>query len=152
MDIKCKRIIDGRTYNTETSTKIEGWDEDRGPYESGEHLFQNRFGAFFLYKYRDGFDEDDYRLIEPITPDQARVWLEKYRSWETDLIESLFGEMPEAGSGEVKYTLRMPESLRDRLAVLAKDNKQSLNAWMVKCLEACAANIGESSTKLARAR
>jgi len=46
--------------------------------------------------------------------------------------------MPEAGSGEVKYTLRMPEILRDRLAAVAKANDQSLNAWIVRCLESCA--------------
>ena len=43
--------------------------------------------------------------------------------------------MPEAGSGEAKYTLRMPDSLRDRLAERAKANNQSLNAWIVRCLE-----------------
>jgi len=43
--------------------------------------------------------------------------------------------MPEAGSGEVKFTLRMPE--RTRLAENAEANKQLLNAWMVRCLENC---------------
>jgi hypothetical protein len=51
----------------------------------------------------------------------------------------LFGKMPEAGSGESKFTLRMPDSLRDRLAERAKANNQSLNAWIVRCLESCAA-------------
>lgn len=137
--IKCKRIIDGKTYNTETSTLIEGWDSDEGPWESGAHLYQNRFGAFFLFSYLSAGDEDDYEKIEPFTPEQARSWLEKNRNWRTDLIESLFGLMPEAGSGEVKYTLRMPESLKDRLAARAKENGQSLNAWIVRCLEGCAA-------------
>jgi len=139
--IKCKRIIGGKTYNTETATQIEGWTEDHhpdGPGESGVYLYQTRFGAFFLYMFRSGYDENDYEEIEPYTPEQARDWLEKHRSYQPELIESLFGEMPEAGTGEVKYTLRMPESLRDRLATLAKANKQSLNAWVVRCLEACA--------------
>ena len=138
MAVKCKRIIDGKTYNTETATEIEGWDEDDGPYESGQHLYQNRFGAFFLFSYRDA-DEDSYEVIEPMTPEQAREWLEEKRSSRTDLIETLFGVMPEAGSGEVKYTLRMPESLKDRLTLRAKANNQSLNAWIIRCLESCAA-------------
>jgi hypothetical protein len=142
--IKCKRIIDGKTYNTETATEIYGWDDDSN-YDahgvlSGEHLYQTRFGAFFRYRYLDGIsDETDEEEIEPLSPEQARKWLEQRGSAGAHLIESLFGEMPEAGSGEIKYTLRLPESLRDRLAARAKANEQSLNAWIVRCLESCAA-------------
>jgi hypothetical protein len=53
--------------------------------------------------------------------------------------------MPEAGAGEIKYTLRMPESLRDRLAARAKTNDQSLNAWIVRCLETCAAEAAPAA-------
>lgn len=138
MAFSIKRIIDGKTYNTETATKLAAFDDDRGPYEYGEHLYQNRLGVFFIAKYRFAGDEDDYERIDPIDPEQARAWLEKRASWRPELIEQLFGEMPEAGSAEVKYTLRMPESLRDRLADLAKANGQSLNAWIIRCLESCA--------------
>ncbi len=142
MAIKCKRIIEGKTYNTETATQIaaavSGGEDDR--FDAGAFLYQSRFGAFFLYSYLEDFSpEDDYEKIEPLTPEQARKWLEDNQSYHPDLIEKLFGEMPEAGSGESKFTLRMPDSLRDRLAVLAKANNQSLNAWIVRCLEACAA-------------
>jgi hypothetical protein len=139
MAIKCKRIIDGKTYNTETATRIESWEDFHGPHEHGEVLYQTRFGAFFLLSYDEGGYEESFERITPFTPEQAREWLEKYRSLRVDLIASLFGEMPEAGSGEIKYTLRLPESLRDRLAIRAKSNAQSLNAWIVRCLESCAA-------------
>ena len=43
--------------------------------------------------------------------------------------------MPEAGSGETKFTLRMPDSLHKRLTQLAKAENQSLNAWIVRFLE-----------------
>ena len=135
MDIKCKRIIDGKTYNTETATQIAGWSGDDGPYERGSFLYQTRFGAFFAYEYLDGSGEDDFERMEPLTPEQARAWLEKNASYDVALIERLFGEMPEDGSGETKFTLRMPDSLRDRLAERAKANRQSLNAWIVRCLE-----------------
>lgn len=140
MAIKCKRIIDSKTYNTETATQLFGWDSDEGPYTQGAYLFQSRFGAYFLFTYLDGEGEYDHNTIAPYTPDEARQWLEKHASYEPELIERLFGEMPEAGSGEIKFTLRLPESLRDRLAARAKANEQSLNAWMVKCLESCAAD------------
>jgi hypothetical protein len=138
MAIKCKRIIDGKTYNTETATQLAGWDDDEGFFQSGRYLYQTRFGAFFLYVWSD--EPEQGEDIIPYTPEQAREWLEKNQSHRADLIESLFGEMPEAGSGEIKYTLRLPESLRDRLAALARANKQSLNAWMIKCLESYAAD------------
>jgi hypothetical protein len=138
MSLKCKRIIDGKTYNTETATRLAAYDNYAGPCEYGSHLYQTRFGAFFLVKYQEGSFDEDFELIEPLTPEATREWLEKYQGHEVDLIERLFGEMPEAGSGEVKYTLRMPESLRDRLAIMAKGNKQSLNAWIIRCLERCA--------------
>jgi len=137
MAFRCKRIIDGKTYNTETATRIAGWDEPDGSFVSGNYLFQNRFGVFFVYSYGDGAAEDDYEIIRPLSPEEARSWIEEKIPYEVDLIERLFGAMPEAGSGEVKYTLRMPESLRDRLASLAKANGQSLNAWVIRCLEAC---------------
>lgn len=139
MTIKCKRIIEGKTYNTETATQIAGWTDDHGSHEDGNYLYQTRFGAFFRYSFLERMEEDDYENIEPFTAEEARRWLEINYSHSPEVIERLFGEMPEAGSGEIKYTLRLPESLRDRLAALAKNNGQSLNAWMVRCLEACAA-------------
>jgi predicted HicB family RNase H-like nuclease len=134
--IKCKRIKDGKTYNTETATQIAGWGGGDGPNERGEYLYQTRFGAFFRYSYLEGTGGEDHETIDPFTPEQAREWLENKQ--EVDAIERLFGEMPEAGSGETKFTLRMPDSLRDQLAERAKANNQSLNAWIVRCLESCA--------------
>ncbi len=138
MEIKCKRIIDGKTFNTETATQITGWNDDDHGVDQGEYLFQSRFGAFFRYSYFHSYDESHRNTITPCSPDEARQWLEQHASYEPELIERLFGEMPEAGSGEIKFTLRLPESLRDLLAARAKANEQSLNAWMVKCLESCA--------------
>lgn len=152
-EIKCKRIIEGKTYNTETATQLAGWDDNNdefGPYDSGRYLYQTRFGAFFLYSFLDGAAEDDFEKILPLTPEQAREWLEKNQSWNVELIENLFGQMPEAGMGEIKFTLRLPESLRDRLATLAKANDQSLNAWIVRCLESCAAAAAPSVAMDAR--
>jgi len=144
MTVKCKRIIEGKTYNTETSTLVHAVEYDQGFVEQGEQLYQNRYGAFFTYSYQDGMAEDDYQTITPISPDEARAWLEKNAQWQPELIENLFGEMPEAGMNEVKFTLRLPESLRGRLARKAKENNQSLNAWIIRCLESCASDSLEA--------
>lgn len=138
MAIKCKRIIDGKTYNTETATHISGYEQFDGPDSYGSFLYQTRFGAFFLYSFRTGSPEDDFEKIVPLSGEDAQRWLEKHESHQPELIERLFGVMPEGGSAEVKYTLRLPESLRDRLAAHAEANNQSLNAWIVRCLERCA--------------
>jgi predicted HicB family RNase H-like nuclease len=125
---------------------LEGWDDEFHGITCGQHLYQSRFGAFFLYSYQDDGPEGPEQSLKPYTPEQARQWLEKYRSYDVDLIESLFGKMPEAGSSESKFTLRLPDHLRNRLAALAKANGQSLNAWVVRCLEQCSAS-GELSHK-----
>ncbi len=141
---KCKRIIDGKTYNTETATQIAGSEEIDGSLFYGDYLYQTRFGAFFLvYSLDSAAGEDDYVRIKPLSPDEARIWLEKNASWQPQLIEKLFGEMPEAGSGEIKFTLRLPESLRNKLNLRAEENNQSLNAWIVRCLERCISSEGE---------
>lgn len=139
MDRKCKRIISGKSYNTETATKLGGWEDNDEGFMQGADLYQNRLGAFFLHKFQDDGPDGAEEKIEPYTPEQAREWLEGYQSQDADLIESLFGKMPEAGSNESKFTLRIPDNLRERLAARARANGQSLNAWMVRCLENCAA-------------
>lgn len=152
MAYRCKRIIDGKTYNTETATKLAGWEvtEDEYPMTHGQHLYKSRLGAFFLYRYADDGPDGPEQALEPLTPQQAREWLEAHRSYDVDLIESHFGKMPEAGSSESKFTLRLPDSLRGQLAARAKANGQSLNAWMVRCLEHCAAP--DENPKASKAR
>lgn len=137
---KCKRIIDGTTYNTETATQIAGGTESDNSCENGAYLYQTRLGAFFTYSYQEAAESGSEK-IEPLTPEQARSWLETYKNAgnNVDIFEALIAETPKTGASEIKYTLRMPESLRDRLAALAKANDQSLNAWMIRCLETCAA-------------
>lgn len=56
----------------------------------------------------------------------------------TQLIEKHFGEQPEAGESESRITVRIPDSLKSRIEALAAENKQSLNAWIMRCLETCA--------------
>lgn len=132
-----KRIIKGKAYNTDTSTKVGSWtkEEEAVGISWGEDLYQNRFGQFFIYKWGEDGPDGPYEDIIPLTPRKARDWLVAHQSWRVDVIESLFGAVPEAGSKESKYTLRLPVHLHKRLAELAEANNQSLNAWMVKALE-----------------
>lgn len=127
-EIRCKRIIDGRTYNTETSTVLGQWEADDAPIE--EALFKTRHGAYFLWIT----EQQDYReLIRPLSAEAAQKWMEEH--CRSELLEAEFGEMPEAGDPEARITLRIPETLRKRIAAIAEDRNQSVNAWIQRCLE-----------------
>lgn len=131
-----KRIIDGKTYNTETATRVGGASED--PYHPGEFdlLYQTRHGAFFRHYGGMTNQGDDFEVLKPATPEEAKAWLEGHDL--VDEIEALFGEQPEAGEAESRITVRIPDSLKARIEGLAAANKQSLNAWIMRCLETCA--------------
>ncbi len=131
-----KRIIGGKTYNTETAAKIAMRNDDPrdAGYDDiveGEILYQTRHGAYFLLYYNEISPEDD--ALIPLAPQEAQSWMEKYAS--VELIEQHFGEMPEAGDSESRLTLRMPDSLKQRIDLLAGKNNQSTNAWIVRALE-----------------
>jgi predicted HicB family RNase H-like nuclease len=127
-----KRIIDGKTYNTETATKIaeEYNDDEHNAGMEWNELFQTRHGAYFVF---EGSEYFDVAKIVPLTPSEAQAWMEKYAH--AELIEQHFGEMPEAGDSESRFTLRMPDSLKQRIDGAAKANSQSTNAWIVRALE-----------------
>lgn len=136
-EIRCKRIIDGKTYNTETATLLGHREASDNPFE--ERLFKNRNGAFFLHVFNDtGWD---YETIHPLNPMAAQLWMEGHCPAEA--LEAEFGEMPEAGDSEARITLRIPESLRRRAATLAEARNQSLNAWILRCLESCVAGANQ---------
>jgi hypothetical protein len=129
-----KRIIGGKTYNTETATRVAEVDYWGG--DNFDELYQTRFGAYFRYSG----DEDQAALV-PLTPSEAQEWME--RGGEIDLIEKHFGIQPEAGSSESRVTLRIPDTLKSRIEALATGNGQSLNAWIMRCLEHCIADQTE---------
>jgi predicted HicB family RNase H-like nuclease len=127
--VRCKRIIGGKTYNTETSTLLGDFEDDFYI----EMLYKTRHGAFFLYSENQ---IEGNIGIQPYEPSEAQKWMEEYSSPER--LEAEFGQMPDAGDDEARFTLRIPESLRKRVAVIADANGQSLNAWILRCLERCA--------------
>ena len=141
-----KRIIDGKTYNTETATLIsEAYftdDPKSEGYDKKEALFQTRHGAFFVAVEENLWDYEAAswyvsHRAEPKPPPEALSWMEKNKSHSPELIEQHFGEMPEAGLGESRFTLRMPDVLKLQIDQLARERKLSTNAWIIRCLERC---------------
>jgi predicted HicB family RNase H-like nuclease len=130
-----KRIIDGKSYNTDTATKIAYWGSlDRGG-ETAD-LYQNRNGAFFEVGF-DGYHEPG---IRPLTDPEAQAWLEKYAN---HLVEQYFGAMPESGAAERRLTIRIPGNLADRIEIAAKAKGVSVNSYVMRCFERCAAQDGQ---------
>jgi hypothetical protein len=143
-----KRIIDGKTYNTETATRIaaaEQYPEDRARFDE---LYQTRHGAYF--RYHGDYSATDpttgfLEVVEPLTPPEAQKWMERHAS--AGLIEKHFGEQPEAGEAESRVTVRIPDALKTGIEAVAAANKQSLNAWIMRCVEGCAMHQAESPPK-----
>ena len=133
-----KRIIEGKTYNTETATLLAE-ESPCGP-SGGEfdQLYQTRHGAYFRHHGDWGASTEDGPLVilDPLTPSEAQTWMEKHAS--ASLIEKHFGEQPEAGETESRITVRIPDALKSAVEAMAAEQKKSLNAWIMRCLESCA--------------
>ena len=133
-----KRIIDGKTYNTETATCIAKAPQHPQDDAHFDELYRTRHGAFFRHNGNLALPADNWHfmMLTPLSPIEAQRWMESHDL--VDLIEETFGTQPEAGEAESRITVRIPDSLKSRVEALAASNKQSLNAWIMRCLEACA--------------
>ena len=130
-----KRIIDGRTYNTDTAARVTVGEH---PHSfAGWELYQNRHGAFFvIVTDHDG----ETQTIKPLSDAEAQNWLEKYAN---HLVETYFGTFPEVGAAERRLTIRIPENLASRMEIAAKGRQLSLNSYAMRCFEQCAQADGQ---------
>jgi hypothetical protein len=63
------------------------------------------------------------------------------------LLEKHFGGQPEAGESESRVTLRIPDTLKSQIEAMAIGHHQSLNAWIMRCVESCAMHQTERKLK-----
>jgi hypothetical protein len=141
-----KRVLDGKSYNTETATLIHEYvpddEQQDGPHgpnpnPSYQQLYRTRFGKFFLVLRNDSFwnhaigDSDLQDIIVPIEIDRALKWMELYCN---EKIEQ-FLEVPEAGEPSTTLTLRMDKSLKSRLSAASITEDISMNVWCVRALD-----------------
>jgi hypothetical protein len=101
-----KQVIDGKTYNTETATKLA---HENGGYSTSdfkhwdETLYRTKNGAYFLAGYGGpmtrwavpacGGGSTGSTGIRAISEQDAREWVERYAN---DEYEAIFGPAPEA--------------------------------------------------------
>jgi predicted HicB family RNase H-like nuclease len=143
-----KRIVNGVTYNTETSTVLA-----RISYESDddiqwdETLYQTRGGAFFVDEQstRKIWNERDQRREIKVTNNFVPKSAEEAHKWimqedNVEILRNPFDDRPEATAetepGATIY-VRVPASLKRSVEEAAKDNSVSGNVWAMRCIEQC---------------
>jgi hypothetical protein len=106
-----RKVINGRTYNTETSKRIGAW--DNGHYTNdfeycSEDLYRNTKGAYFLhgeggalskYATRSGNGSGWGEEIIPMTAQEAQEWAEERLDGEA--VEAAFGIQEEASPSDL---------------------------------------------------
>jgi predicted HicB family RNase H-like nuclease len=147
-----KKIIDGVTYNTETSTELAvlRWRDERLNANMEATLRVTTLGAYFLdvatTGYRRELYEDSYISVEkdpthvfkPMTADETQQWLVESGA---DIYYNPFGDPPEAAAetepAAASVYLRIPTALKEQIDAAAEALGQSRNAWAIKCFENC---------------
>ena len=136
---KIKRIINGKTYNTETA--VVAAEHPNDPHFgslAGAVLYQTRHGAFFLLVLGHDGEEQSFR---PLTDGEAQALLEKWQA--TEALEQYFGPFPEGGAAETRLTIRIPGNLAARVVAAAKVNQMSVNTYAMRSLERSVAAEGK---------
>jgi len=146
-----KRIIEGKTYNTDTSTKVARWEyKDQDEYETIATLYKTRGGAFFIVHewevkiegkrgYEDEIKEKVY--FEAMSREEVARLIQKQNNLEI-IDTSILNEPPEAeeeDKPESTVYVRMPTTLKDRIEILSNAAGISVNSWAIRCFERCAA-------------
>ena len=128
--ISLKRIIGGKTYNTDTSSLIHEADVDPTGFRQ-QTLYQTPHGVFFLLWTDTDVGEAG---IKPLSDTEAQEWLERMEA-PAAVIEGVFGTFPEAGAAETRITLRLPGNLHQRISASAEAASLSLNTHIMRLLE-----------------
>jgi predicted HicB family RNase H-like nuclease len=143
-----KRIVNGVTYNTETSTRLARRRFQRSTEAEKliETLYQTRGGAFFIVERRKTVQWDERekesvdrveRTFRPASSDEARRWM---LVGEVHVFRNPFGDPPEAAAeaepGATIY-IRVPATLKRDADNAAQKQKLSGNVWAMRCIESC---------------
>ena len=145
-----KRVINGVTYNTATSTALalkHGRQEASHTHRASDWiatLYQTYGSAYFLV-YRDEYMEwNEQRRVsqareevrfEPISSDGAKSWL---RQGEVEVLHNPFaGRRKGTSEAKVGTTIyvRLPASLKHRVDEEAAKSKVSANQWVMRAIE-----------------
>ncbi|MGX7141461.1 hypothetical protein ACWOBX_08415 [Facklamia languida] len=138
-----KKVINGKRYNTETSTLVGEWENHYSVndfYWCSEALYQKKTGEFFIHgkgnaasKYSEPFgtnaSKGGEKLI-PITIDEAKKWVEEKLEYED--YEKLF-EFEEELNQSINVLI--PVSLYEKLKDRANEDGTTQKNIIVSALE-----------------
>lgn len=127
-----RKVINGKTYNTETSKHVGNW--DNGIYGNDfrsceEDLYKNTKGAYFLvgeggamskYSVSHGNSTSGGTELIPMTAEEAQEWAEGHLT--ADEYEAEFGVQEEAASD---LTTRERLTLTMNIEIVARLRKYS---------------------------
>jgi hypothetical protein len=95
-----KRIINGRSYDTDTATRVAYGEHGHEMSQAWWGLYRTKQGAFFeVVADHDGILQE----FKPLTYQEAYAFMERHAN---HLIEEYFGPMPEASKPELQYSRR----------------------------------------------
>ena len=145
-----KRIVNGVTYNTDTSTKLAQTDcEDDDGKDGLDVLYVTQGGAFYLYsrttekvwnESERAHEENTSHAFIPMSPERAHAWL---MEGDIEVFHNPFDDPPEAtAEAEAGATLyiRVPAVLKREVEEAAAAEKVSGNVWAMRCVAKCLQN------------
>lgn len=157
-----KRIVDGRTYNTDTATAIAETKFRAPPaqsyarewvdctitiYETRGEYFQVRHEEWEVERNDQWVADKEKYYLEPLTAEAARKALSE-GDWEQ------FADIPKKAGAEDDATIivRVPASLKRRVEAKAKALGQSINVFTLRCYENCVKPVPAPATKAKKPR
>lgn len=153
-----KRVIEGKTYNTDTSTKVAKYEyvDDKG-FDTAADVYQNRGGAFFIVhtwsevldsgyaaiEQREWEEKTEKYYFEPIAREGVEQLIARQNNIEILDERALAVPLEAEAEPEPSSTvyLRLPSALKSRIEAAARESDQSLNAWAIRCFENCAGTL-----------
>lgn len=155
-----KRIVNGVTYNTATSSRVaeSRWNRSDEPdKEFFGTLYQTQGGAFFVdleitrQRWNEAEREDETEVIhefDPLSPDGAHKWI---HDGDVEIFHNPFGEDPPEAAVEnepgATIYIRVPAALKKRVDEAARAANASANEWAMRCLETCLTSVPKKSEK-----
>jgi hypothetical protein len=142
-----KRVIDGKTYNTDTATIVATYNyEDRDGYDTDVVIYLTKGGALFAVHTWEVPDPNGDRGTRTKTYFEAlsREQVQKLMTTEQMEIhnEEALTLPPEAvdevEEGATIY-MRLPKALKAKIDEAATAAGVSTNSWMLRCAESCVA-------------
>jgi hypothetical protein len=143
-----KRVISGKTYDTDTATAVARYENENNNGETVECVvYVNKGGVYFetnaWIQEDDGGERLEKSSLSPLTSEDIDRLLAG-RTVVEILDEEKLPPPPEASSEDEREPdeavasvyLRMPVLLKIKFETAARQARQSLNAWAISKLEA----------------